>query len=262
MKFSLIFILLFSSVCKGQEWQAELMVGTAGYNGDLTQKRIMVKELRPEVSLNFKYVSGDFINFRTGISYARIGADDKLNPSAGLQARGLNFKTDIIELNAVAEIALLDPEVFTGYPYLFGGLGVFHFNPFTYNNNNKKTYLRPLSTEGEGLQEFPDRKPYALTQICIPVGVGWKWTLKEKWDISYEMGVRILYTDYLDDVSKDYINLEVLASEKGQEAADLSYRGKGPLIPENVRGNPAIKDMYFFGGIKIATSLRNIFKRE
>lgn len=262
MKFFLSFLLLSSAICHAQEWQAEFMAGAAGYNGDLTQRRIMVTELRPEVSLNFKYISGDFINFRTGISYAKIGASDQSNPSLDLKGRNLSFKTDIIELNAVAEIALFDPEVYTAYPYIFGGIGVFHFNPYTYDDNNKKTYLHPLSTEGEGLKEYPDRKSYSLTQVCIPVGIGWKWTVKEKWNISYEAGIRILYTDYLDDVSKGYVDLNILTTEKGSKAAELSYRGSTPLTPANVRGNPALKDLYFFSGIKIATSLRNLFGKE
>lgn len=262
MKYCLIFMILLSSVCKGQEWQAELMAGAAGYNGDLTEKRIMVAELKPAVSLNFKYVSGDFINFRAGLSYAILGADDNKNPSPGLQSRNLSFKTNILEVNAIMEVVLFDPEVYTAYPYIFGGIGVFHFNPYTFDNSNKKVFLQPLATEGEGLKEYPGRKKYSLTQACFPVGAGWKWALNDKWDISFEMGVRILYTDYLDDVSKGYVDLNVLATEKGQEAADLSYRGSTPLIPENVRGNPSIKDVYFFTGIKIATSLRNLFSRR
>ena len=90
-------------------------------------------------------------------------------------------------------------------------MGLFHFNPFTYDKENNKTYLQPLSTEGQGLKEYPGRKKYSLTQFCLPVGGGWKWNINENWDISYELGFRILFTDYLDDVSKTYVNLNVLA---------------------------------------------------
>ena len=262
-KFSLIFLLFFSTVCKAQEWQAELMVGASGYSGDLTQKRVDIKELRPAFTFNLKYNSGDFINFRTGISYARVGANDKNNSSIDLRARNLNFKTDIIELNVVAEVALVDPQVYTGYPYICAGIGVFHFNPFTYDKNKRKTYLHPLSTEGEGLKEYPGKKKYSLFQFCVPLGFGWKWTVKEKWDISYEFGYRIIFTDYLDDVSQNYVDLNVLAAEKGPKAAALSYRGNRPNGPSvnAKRGNPAIKDSYFFSGVKVATSLENIFKK-
>lgn len=260
MKFCLIFLLLSASICKGQEWQAEVMAGVSGYNGDLTQQRITVKQLRPAFNLNLKYNSGDFINVRAGIGYGRVGADDKNNKSAGLRFRNLNFKSDILELNLIAEINLFDPEIYTAYPYVLGGIGLYHFNPFTYDKNNKKTYLQPLSTEGEGLNQYPGRKKYALTQFCIPVGAGFKMTVKEKWDISYEIGYRILFTDYLDDVSKTYVNLDVLSQAKGPKAAELSYRGKNPLsqVDGLQRGNSKINDSYFFTGIKLGINLTQL----
>jgi len=259
MKTFLIFLLAFSNVCKAQQWQAEIMGGVAGYNGDLTQQRVTIKQLRPAVNLSLKYNSGDYLNFRVGLAYGRIGADDKNNTNAGLKARNLNFKSDIYELNLIVEVNLADPESYTSYPYLFGGVGVFHFNPFTYDSANKKTFLRPLSTEGEGLSEYPDRKKYSLTQLCIPVGIGWKMALNKKWDISFELGYRITFTDYLDDVSKTYVNLNILALERGAKAAELSYRGSTPLTGPSQRGNPAVKDIYFFSGIKLSTSLSNLF---
>ena len=263
MKFCLIFLLLFANICKAQEWQAEVMVGVSGYNGDLSQQRISIKQLRPAFNLNLKYTSGDFIDLRAGIGYGRVGADDKNNKNAGLRSRNLNFKSDILEINLIAEINLFDPETYTSYPYVLGGVGLFHFNPFTYDKNNKKTYLQPLSTEGQGLKEYPGRKKYALTQFCIPVGIGWKITVKEKWDISYEFGYRILFTDYLDDVSKTYVDLNVLTTEKGSKSAELAYRGAAPFRYEGeARGNPTIKDIYFFSGIKIATNLSNIWKKK
>lgn len=263
MKFCLIFLLLVTNFCKGQEWQAELMVGAAGYSGDLTQQRVSIKQLRPAVNFNLKYNSGDYINLRGGIGYGEVFADDKNNTRADLKSRNLNFKSFILEANVIAEINLFDPEVYTSYPYLLGGFGVFHFNPFTRDNNNVKTYLQPLSTEGQGLKEYPDRKKYALTQICFPVGLGWKWYINQKWDISYEFGYRILVTDYLDDVSKTYVNPNVLATEKGPKSAELAYRGTAPFQYEGeVRGNAAINDIYFFSGIKISTKLGHIRKKH
>ena len=60
MKFCLIFLLLLTNICKGQEWQAELMAGVSGYNGDLTQRRISIKQIRPAFNFNLKYNSGDY----------------------------------------------------------------------------------------------------------------------------------------------------------------------------------------------------------
>ena len=86
MKFFFIFLLLTTNICKGQEWQAEVMAGVAGYNGDLTQQRISIKQLRPAFNLNLKYNSGDLINMRAGIGYGKVVADDKNNTHADLKA--------------------------------------------------------------------------------------------------------------------------------------------------------------------------------
>lgn len=263
MKFFLFILLGFSNVSVAQSWQAELMAGVCSYNGDLTQHRISLQQLKPGVNLNLKYNSGDYLNFRIGIGYGKIGADDKNNTSPGLKSRNLNFKSDIIELNLIMEVTLFDPDTYTSYPYVFGGVGVFHFNPYTFDSAHKKTFLQPLSTEGEGLSEYPSRKKYSLNQFCLPFGIGWKMPLNAKWDISYEFGYRITFTDYLDDVSKTYINPSTLAFEKGPEAVQLAYRGKPTNnITGRQRGNPSIKDSYYFAGIKISTNLRNLFNRS
>lgn len=112
MKFCIIFLLLLTNICKGQEWQLEVMGGVAGYSGDLTERRISVKELRPGINLNFKYYSGNLINIRAGIAYARVGADDKNNIKNYFKRRNLNFKSDILEFNLIAEINLFDPEIY------------------------------------------------------------------------------------------------------------------------------------------------------
>jgi len=261
MKFCIIFVLLLTNICKGQEWQLEVMGGVAGYNGDLTERRISIKELRPGINLNFKYYSGNLINIRAGVAYARVGADDKNNIKNYFKRRNLNFKSDILEFNVIAEVNLFDPEIYVSYPYLFAGAGVFHFNPFTYDKDNRKTYLQPLSTEGQGLQEYTGRKNYELTQFCLPAGLGWIWRLNEDLYISYELGFRILFTDYLDDVSKTYVNLDVLSATKGPKSAELAYRGPSPFRLEGIgRGNSSINDVYFFSGVKLAVKLREIWK--
>jgi Domain of unknown function (DUF6089) len=257
MKFCLIFLLFLSTTCKGQGWQAEIMTGVTGYNGDLTQQAVLFKRMHPAFGFNIKYSSGDLIDLRGGIVYGRVSADDKDNKNADLKTRNLNFQSNILEFNLCAEFNLFDPELYPSFPYLFVGAGLFHFNPYTYDNDHKKTYLAPLSTEGEGLPEYPDRKKYSLTQVCLPIGAGWKINIKDKWEISYEFGYRILFTDYLDDVSKTYVDLEVLSIEKGPKSVEMAYRTQGiPFaLQGQIRGNSKVKDRYFFSGLKLGVAL-------
>ncbi len=257
MKFYLFAFLFFiNTTCKAQEWVAELMLGTAAYNGDLTQNEISVKRLGPAAGFNLKYNTGDFINFRVGISWAKFGADDKNNKDAGLKSRNLNFKTNVFEFNFCAEVTVLDPAVYYAYPYIFGGVGIIRMNPYTYDNEGTKTFLQPLGTEGQGLTGYPDRKKYSLYQPCFPAGGGFKAKIQDKWEIGFEFGYRILLTDYLDDVSKTYVNLKALQEGNGSKARELSYRRDVPFMEEGERrGNSKVKDSYFFAGIKLATKL-------
>ena len=260
MKFTVIpFFLLITNFCNGQQWQAEVMVGVSGYNGDLTQKWLTLKTLKPAISLNLKYDVDNRLIIRAGIAWAQVAADDKNNKQLNLKMRNLNFKSDILEGSLCAEINLFEPGIYTSYPYLFAGAGIFHFDPYTYDKDNKKTYLQPLSTEGEGLPEYPRRKPYKLTQFCLPFGGGWKISINKRWDIIYEIGYRLLFTDHLDDVSSTYVDPQTLLMHKGEKAVELAYRqpgGAGNLPHDgDTRGNPEIKDSYFFSGVKLLVHL-------
>ena len=264
MKPFFISLLFISNVCTAQSWMGEVMVGVSAYNGDLTEQAVSFKRLNPAIGINLKYNSGDFLDFRIGFAFERVSADDKDNNDRFLIARNLNFKSNILEFNACVELNLLDPQLYDEMPYIFAGIGIFHFNPYTYDDNNKKTYLQPLSTEGEGLSEYPRRKVYSLTQPCVPIGAGFKWKVNNNLEISYEFGYRWLFTDYLDDVSKNYVSIETLNLEKGSESAALSYRKVGtPFTEEGYpRGNPKVRDYYFFTGLKLAFKLNTKKKNE
>jgi hypothetical protein len=191
--------------------------------------------------------------FRSGFAFGKISADDKHNRQKDLKDRNLNFKTLIWEFNVCTEVNIMDPEVNDVYPYFFGGAGLFRFNPYTYDKNNQKAYLHPLSTEGQGLPQYPDRKEYSLTQFCLPFGFGLKANVRNKYILGVEFGMRYLFTDYLDDVSGTYVDYETLVSERGLLAGELASRIKAYIPPfGDTRGNPKAKDKYCFGGIKVA----------
>jgi hypothetical protein len=256
MKLQLVVFLLVCKVSFSQDWMGEIMVGASAYNGDLTQQAFSFKRINPAFGFSIKYNTGDFLNIRAGLAFEKVSANDKDNNSSFLKARNLNFKTNILEFDLSFEFVLLDPEIYDAYPYLFAGVGIFHFNPYTYDDGGAKTYLHPLSTEGQGLPDF-GRKNYSLTQPCVPVGAGFKYKINKKFEASFEFGYRWLFTDYLDDVSKTYVSIETLNLRKGPKAAELSYRKVGvPFTEEGYpRGNPKVKDYYWFSGLKLAFKL-------
>ena len=146
-------------------------------------------------------------------------------------------------------------------PYFFAGLAVFHYDPYAYLNR-QKYYLRPLSTEGQDITGYPDRKNYSLNQLAIPFGGGVKFAVNENLRVGLEVGLRKIFTDYLDDVSKNYVDPADLFTARGPLAVDISYRGDEivggfPSYPQKTvqRGNPKNKDAYYLVGLHLTYRL-------
>ena len=102
-------------------------------------------------------------------------------------------------------------------------MAIYHFNPYTTDTSGAKTYLKPLSTEGEGF--IAGKKNYDLTQLAIPFGAGVKFALSDNVNVGLEVGYRKLFTDYLDDVSSTFVDQSTLLANRGGEAVQLAYRG-------------------------------------
>jgi hypothetical protein len=240
---------------------ADLFTGFANYYGDLQNKPITLDQSSLAVGAGLKYDWDDHLSFKSGFMYGRIGADDKRNKPS-LQSRNLNFQSKVFEWNVLAEYTLFDLQTKQFSPYAFGGLAIFHFNPYTYDSLGNKFFLKPLSTEGEGLAAYPDRKPYHLTQFAIPFGLGVKFRVTNDVVLAYEFGLRKTFTDYLDDVSKTYVDETTLLNAKGPKAVELAYRGGelkngDPNYPADgsIRGGSKYKDWYYFSGVRLTIAL-------
>jgi hypothetical protein len=251
-----------TTTTQAQQWSLELVTGVTGYNGDLSKSSLVTRSLKPAFGINAKYQFHPQFSLRAGLMYAKVAGDDKFTGDSLLMLRNLSFQSTIIEATLIVEAAIMDPELFPTYPYLFAGIGGFRFNPYAYDNNNEKQYLRPLRTEGQGLPEFPDRKQYSLTQLCIPFGAGVNFRINDQISIAVEAGFRKLFTDHLDDVSNSYVDGTVLNAAVGPKALEMAYRGHevgGQYDPfplhGTIRGNPKKDDWYYFGGVKLVWHL-------
>ncbi|MBL7739440.1 MAG: outer membrane beta-barrel protein [Chitinophagaceae bacterium] len=253
----LISFCLITVLSAAQRVHIGVFGGFAAYNGDLTEKIFTRKLINGSVGVSVNYEWKDRVMLRGGFTYAVVGGADRYNSQPDLVARNLSFETSITEFSAIGEYYFFNLYDQRFSPYVFGGLAVYHFNPYTYYNNNK-IYLRPLSTEGQGLPGYPGRQPYDLTQFAIPFGAGIKFALNDKIRIGLELGIRKLFTDYLDDVSAMYADPNDLLAAKGQMAVDLSYRGDelpngNPVYPDKtaIRGGEKHEDMYYFTGLHL-----------
>ncbi len=213
-------------------------------------------------------------------AYDSILVNEK-DETNGRYQRNLNFKSKISEISLIAEFHPLfmfinwslredqDPPRIS--PYIAAGIGWYSFNPQAKSRTGEWVDLQPLATEGQGFAEYPTRKPYKLSQFNIPLGVGIRYELSSTFNLRAELLHRSLFTDYLDDISTNYINNDVFQNyytgQQLQDAIDLASNQRtnnGPLSAiyrksENgIRGNAKNKDSYFTFNIKLGL----IFGRE
>jgi len=210
---------------------------------------------------------------RLEATFGQIAADDKVlkkvAPSTyGRYERNLSFRSKITDFMLGLEIHPLyiinrnvedaEPPAFS--PYLLAGVGFFSFKPQA-QLGNKWVDLQPLSTEGQGFAEYADKKPYKLNQMNIPLGLGVKYDLSPVLNLRAEFVYRKLNTDYLDDVSTDYIDPTLYANyftgAKLTNALLLNDR-QFELDPTHIttpggeRGHSKNKDAFFTFNVKIA----------
>lgn len=251
---SLLFLLSHVSY---SQFRLGIFGGLSNYQGDLTSKPY--KSSKGVFGITGTFPLTQRFSIRSGLSFGKIAGADSLNNKPELRARNLSFQSKITEFSVVGEYNIFNLDQIRWTPYIFGGLALFHFNPYTYDQNGIQTYLKPLTTEGEGLTGY-NSKPYSLTQLAIPFGGGIKYALSDKVQVGLEVGLRKTFTDYLDDVSTVYADPADLLAGNGQKSVDLSYRGDEVGFPNYpvkgfTRGNPKSKDYYYFTGLHLSFAL-------
>jgi hypothetical protein len=236
-----------------QNFHFSARLGIANYQGDLQAKRVTFKQGKFLGSLGAQYDLSEHFTARTYFTLSSLQADDKKGTS-NMQMRNLNFATKLFEweLGVQYNILSLNNSWFT--PYVFAGVGLFHFKPYTHMQDGTKAYLQPLSTEGQGI--VAGKKEYKLTQFNIPLGIGATYAVSEDIRVGLELGYRKLFTDYLDDVSTEYADEAALLTARGQTAVDLAYRGDevgAGAYPtaKTVRGGANEKDGYYYMALTV-----------
>ena len=251
MKKLFIVFFCFPLFVTAQNFHFAARLGLAGYQGDLKANSITLSQSKFMGSIGAHYDLSEHFTARSYLTLGSLGADDKKGTVA-MQERNLNFKTKLFEWELTAQYNLFSLNNRWWTPFVFAGIGVYHFNPYTKDTADNKYFLKPLSTEGQGFVQGVDN--YKLTGFSIPLGIGATYSLNEDMRLGIEFGYRKIFHDYLDDVSGNYIDQASLLSARGQTAVDLAWRGD-ELKPNpypaggTVRGNTKEKDGYYFIGV-------------
>ncbi len=218
--------------------------------------------------LIYRYKTGIRLDLNAGTLYANDNIlKDDASEARMRYLRNLHFRSTVLELLVITEwfpLAMLFTAGHEGAPrfapYMMGGVGLFYFNPQA-NLNGIWIDLRPLRTEGQGFHEYPDRKPYTLTQVNFPVGIGLKYELSALFNLKLEILHRITTTDYLDDVSTTYIHPALFGNYLDAPGAGLAaalYDRRAGLnvqytaAPGAIRGSSKRNDAYFSVMLKLS----------
>lgn len=300
-------------------------VNSMNYFGDIAPKSgifsTKVSSTRPGIAITAGHRFGPRYTAEVSISYGTLfGDDNKAADPVGESSkyryvRNLHFRNDIVELAVIGIFDLFQNQ--GSYlsrvqltPYALIGIAGFHHNPKAKApENNIHTgaaiaeagqwvKLEPLGTEGQyaDLQATDANfgiEPYSLWQLSIPFGLGARYKLGEALDISFDISFRYLFFDYIDDVSRNYVDLGVLGSDMAKVMSDRSrepasairgdtrdlsgwpavtYAGRdgqtytvtngfGSEQETNKRGGASDNDIYYVTSIKVSYIIGSSFRR-
>lgn len=221
------------------------------YFGDLNEfaanKTVKLRDYYPGIRLAISRTFSRHFSFIGGFTWSRLAASDfKIDPDQEemrAYTRNLSFRNDLLGLDFTVKYDLfstlnnyLDRPVFT--PYLFAGVGLAYSNPKgripefansneRFNDFGKWKSLRPLGTEGQFSDRY-DVNPYSYAQLYFPFGIGASFKINEHWNINFDISYRYLTTDYIDDVSGQYVDLGIFDDPY---ALAFSDRSKEPNSP-------------------------------
>jgi hypothetical protein len=279
-------------------YYGDLSPSPSGFSTDLGYTK-------PGFGVSYTHRFGPRYSLKAEFMYGTIkGSDaesaDKGDLSNGIYRyqRNLSFSNAIKELSVVGIFDLFPNEMtymsrakWTPYAYL--GIAVFLHNPqaiapATDLQGNPLaeagTYvdLEPLGTEGQHSTSLASTdvnygiKQYALTQFAIPFGLGARFRISDVMDLSADLGFRYTFTDYLDDVSANYVDLDKLSTPLAQA---MSYRtnelsgyptnpvpsaipgvsvqaGYGSEAADNKRGGKNANDIYMVTSLRLTYILK------
>lgn len=250
-----------------QEGEFGFGLGAGHYFGDLNT-RARLNRAKLAGTIFFRKNLGNYIAARVGASFAQLGYSDQYNThNTYMYTRNLSFNTKVWELALQADFNFFrfmpgDP-AYAFTPYITMGVGIFSFDPYAYLKG-EKVYLRQLGTEGQGSSLYPDRKPYSSMAISIPFGGGIKYAFNDRVNICFEVLHRFTNTDYLDDVSKTYVDPAVFPANpdgspsNGLLLSDRSYElGEVARQINSARGMSKQKDQFVTAMVHLTFNLQS-----
>lgn len=268
----LLVILSCYQYCAGQAYvELGISGGMVFYQGDLSPSSIRgsVSGGHSIFGISAAIYPVKFIGLEFFANKGELSGSDSNSLSAGRKERNLSFESPLHEFGSKLNFELpirltrdndrLSPFVSIGYARVL-------FNPKT-RLNGQMVALQALGTEGQGLGEESEDF-YKLSTWAVPLSAGIRFLDGNNWSISILFSQSFSGTDYIDDVSRNYPDLELIEQVRGSMIRSLSDRSIGGDTDRSglPRGDPSNRDSYFSATIKIGKIIsfrgRNRFGRK
>jgi hypothetical protein len=228
--------------------------GISWYYGDMNDRVITDPELfTGHFNGGLLYRLGYRWNVVANFHMGSLEGADSLAVSEYKLERDLHFRTDVMEGSLLFNYYPFNSKRFR--PYLIAGVGYFTFNPVADTPDGKEVELQPLGTEGQYINNdngnYP--KPYELSQISVPFGIGFEYGLSRAFALRLEIINHLTTTDYLDDLSGKYADsLQLAGTPNGALAVEMA-NNMSTGYPERSkdRGDANQNDLFTTVGISI-----------
>ena len=186
MRYLTIFIItvLGSTFCHSQIHEIGVFAGGSNFIGDIGSSKY-ISPNQPAFGGIYKWNRSPRHSFRFSFIFSDLEGIDADSDDPRRKERDYSFNNGILELSAGIEFTFLDFNLHEGgnksTPYLFTGVTASSYDNYYFNNI------------GERLSENTSSIAYG-----IPMVLGFKTTLTEKFIFAIEIGARYTFTDELD----------------------------------------------------------------
>ncbi len=194
--------------------ELELLLGFSSYSGDLQPGPFAFRQVNPAGGLKYRYFFNRKFAFSAGANYGKISGDRLDVPTFVNKEETVEMEAGLLEVAANVEYYLRG-----GPRYNNAGLFIERWSPY-FSLGLGLAFADAEVTTGPEYSggRFPENDDRS-TFLVIPLSGGIRLDYNEHWTVSFNIGTRAVFSDYLDGVSQN--------------------------------ANPDVNDWYWFGGISI-----------
>ena len=179
-----IMAVLSSTFCFSQIHEIGVFAGGSNFIGDVGATNY-ISPNQPAIGAIYKWNRSPRHSFRFSAIFTDLEGIDSKSDDPRRKQRGYSFNNKILELSAGMEFTFVDFNLHdTGRkstPYLYTGITFANYDNYYFN------------TAGERISQNTTSNAYG-----IPMVVGFKTTLTDKFILGLEVGARYTFTDEID----------------------------------------------------------------